>query len=178
MRSRYGYNWNPRHVGRVSPTKDLLKVGSIPSLQDLAHKVRSHSSGQYSWQPLCSRHQQATRNTVQTCPEPVCLEKVCPRLIGLYAPATVPGFVFLSAAPGVPKRSPIQALNRFDLRIRMGTGPSNMVWSADLTDYCDSMGSFHCQVAVMVPDEKLNCFDFWHFFFKTKRDNFHPGPCG
>ena len=27
------------------------------------------------------------------------------------------------------------------------------------------------------PDEKLNCFDFWHnFFFKTKQDNFHPGP--
>ena len=39
------------------------------------------------------------------------------------------------------------------------------------------MGSLHRLVAVLVPDEKLNCFWFWQKkLFKTKRDYFHPGP--
>ena len=39
------------------------------------------------------------------------------------------------------------------------------------------MGSLHRQVAVVVQDEKLNCFDFGQKKnFKTKRDNFYPGP--
>ena len=39
------------------------------------------------------------------------------------------------------------------------------------------MESLHLQVAVLVADEKLNCFYFCpNFFFKTTRDNFHPGP--
>ena len=36
----------------------------------------------------------------------------------------------------------------------------------------DLMRSLHRQVVVLVPDEKLNCFDFW----QKKTDNFHPGP--
>ena len=40
-----------------------------------------------------------------------------------------------------------------------------------------AMGSLHRQVAVLVPDKKLNCFDFGKKkLFKTKRDYFHPGP--
>ena len=39
------------------------------------------------------------------------------------------------------------------------------------------MGSLHRQVAVLVPDEKVNCFDFGKKkLFKTKRDYFYPGP--
>ena len=36
------------------------------------------------------------------------------------------------------------------------------------------MGSLHRQVAVLVPDEKLNCFEFGQKISKTKGDNFHP----
>ena len=40
------------------------------------HTVGPHSSGQYSGGPLWSGRQQAIWNTVQTCPEPVRLERV------------------------------------------------------------------------------------------------------
>ena len=34
-----------------------------------------------------------------------------------------------------------------------------------LVDLLPSMGSLHRLVAVLVPDKKLNCYDFWQFFF-------------
>ena len=52
---------------------------------------------------------------------------------------------------------------------------SSANWNWNIKDLL--MGSLHRQVAVLVPDEKLNRFHSWcKKIFKTKRDSFHPGP--
>ena len=47
-------------------------------------------------------HSQAVRNIVQTFLELFVLKEFAGHLLGLHAPATEPGFRFLSAARGVP----------------------------------------------------------------------------
>ena len=66
----------------------------------------------YSRGSLCSSYQQAVWNTVYTFPGPVCLERVCCPSAWLTCSCYRARLWFLSAAPGVPKRSPIQALSR------------------------------------------------------------------
>ena len=85
------------------------------------HTVRPHSSGQYSRVPLRSSLQQAVWNTVQTFPEPVCLERVLePICLAYMLPQRRPA-MFLSAAPGVP----IQVL-LIDFQARHNNGIGNL----------------------------------------------------
>ena len=76
------------------------------------HSVGLHSSDHYSGGLLCSSHQQAVQNIVQTFPEPVRLERVCCPSAWLTCFCNRPRLWFLSAAPGVPKRSTIQILSK------------------------------------------------------------------
>ena len=78
----------------------------------LSYKTRSwlHMVRPVLSESLCSGRQQAARIRVQTFPKPVYLERVgCPfaRLLWSRNGARL---WFLSAAPGVPERSPIQEL--------------------------------------------------------------------
>ena len=77
----------------------------------MAPRGQPHSSGQYSGGLLCSR-QLAVQNTVQTFPEHVRLERVCRPSAWLTCSRNGDWLWFLSAEPGVPKRSPIQVLSR------------------------------------------------------------------
>ena len=79
------------------------------------HTVRPHSSGQSSGGPLCSSHLQTVRNTVQTFPEPLRLERVCCPSAWLTCSRNGARLCFLSAAPGVCKKSPIQVLSRLNV---------------------------------------------------------------
>ena len=94
------------------------------------HTVGPHSSGQYSGGPLWSGRQQAIWNTVQTCPEPVRLERVLPPICLAYMlPQQSPALVFVSSTrssqAGHPsKYCPCPMLLNFS--VQMGTGVSNM----------------------------------------------------
>ena len=63
------------------------------------HTVGPHSSGQYSGGPLCSSHQQAIWNTVQTFPESVRFERVLqPIYLAYMLPQRSTALVFVSSA--------------------------------------------------------------------------------
>ena len=93
----------------ISPLK--CSKANVQSI-NTSHTVGPHSSGQYFWEPLCSSRRHAVRNTVKTFPEPICLERVCCPSAWLTCSCNGARLWFLSAAPGVPKWSPIQALSR------------------------------------------------------------------
>ena len=75
------------------------------------HVVGPHSSSKFSGGPLCSSHQQAVRNTIQTFPDLVHLERVCRPSAWLTCSCSGAQLWFSSAAPGIPTRSPIQVLS-------------------------------------------------------------------
>ena len=102
----------------LSPSNPgLLRFAAVLSLQDFGHFHSSTRSGpievaHYSGGPLCSIRQQAVWNIVQTFPEPARLERVCRPSAWLTCSQNNGWLWLLSAAPGVPKTSPIQVLSR------------------------------------------------------------------
>ncbi len=96
---------------------------------------RAHSSGQYSGEPHWSDCQQAIWNTVQTCPEPVRLERVChPICLAHMLPQWSPAFGFCQQHQEFPgghpsKYYPGPILLNFS--VQMGTGVSNMAQATD-----------------------------------------------
>ena len=122
-------NWH-QVLNLWSSNPDLLWFAAMPSC------IGPHSSGQYSGGPLCSSRHQAVWNKSRLSQSQYGLKEFGSNLLGLHAPATEPGFVFLSAAPGVPKRSPIQVLSKPNFAvINIGVFSSFLLkWIAD--KYC------------------------------------------
>ena len=104
-----------RDSNRDHPTQ-VLSFAAAPSLQDLAIFMAPHSRAPFKWPVLWgTTFQWSPASSLEHSPDfpRACTpwKRFAAHLLGLYAPATEPGFGFLSAAPGVPKRSPIQVLS-------------------------------------------------------------------
>ena len=76
------------------------------------HTVRPHSSGQYSGVRFAAVTSKLSGTQSRLFPESVCLERVCRPSAWLTCSGSRARLWFLSAAPGVPKQSPIQVLSR------------------------------------------------------------------
>ena len=98
------------------------------------HTVGPHSSGQYSGEPLCSDCQQAIWNTVQTCPEPVRLERVCRPSAWLTCSRNGARLWFCQQHQEFPSGLPSKYYPGpmlLNFSVLMGTGVSNMAQAAD-----------------------------------------------
>ncbi len=123
VRRRVGFNGDStvkdpcwRRVSNRDLPTQVLSFAASPSLQGFGHFHGSTRSGPFKWPVLRGTTLKwSPASYLEHSPD---LPWVCtpwkslpPNLLGLHAPATELGFGFLSAAPGVPKRSPIQVLS-------------------------------------------------------------------